>query len=341
MAKLIVCALLLLACASDAFIFQPGRFVLRGSPASRGSLAHRWPQTTRLRRPEQQSSSSLRMVVPDVGMVAAACILPPTFGLWRSEYTVSYGYGAAMFFSGFLFLLSGATPLGLAHALVVCLYGFRLNAFLLYRELTIERFQKLVEKIEDKANAKGDRLSRLPFILGCAFLYFCMAAPLFVTSQAGSSLAPMLFTGLAYVGFAFAAVGDLVKTAVKAKEGDDALVTSGPFALVRHPNYSGEMLLWTASLFAAIACAAIEGSLVTSAGWLLASVLGAIGINFVLVQATTGLEKRQAEKYGDPANPEYARYQEWVESSWKGVTFPPKPAASSAEGSESKPEASP
>jgi len=226
--------------------------------------------------------------------------------------------------SGLLFLLAGATPLGTAHALVLALYGFRLNAFLLYRELTIDRFKKFVEKIEDKANTKGGRLSRVPFILSCGFLYFCMAAPLFITAQAPPSEASLFLTALAWGGFGVAAMGDLIKTEVKGKEGEDTLVTSGPFSILRHPNYTGEMLLWTSSLLAAFSTAIATGTLIADSGWLAASVLGAIGINFVLIQATTGLEKRQKEKYGDPSNPENAKYKEWIKSSWKGITFPPK-----------------
>lgn len=262
--------------------------------------------------------------VPEVGAVVAASFLPATLGLWRSEYTVSYGYGAAMFFCGLLFFLSGPSLLGKAHALVLALYGFRLNAFLLYRELKIDRFKKFVEKIEDKANSRGGRLSRLPFILGCGFLYFCMAAPLFVTAQAEALPIAVTFIALAYEGFYVAAWGDLIKTRVKAKEGEDALVVSGPFALVRHPNYSGEMLLWTSSLMAAFLLSYVTGTLAANAVWLAFSVLGAIGINFVLVQATTGLEKRQKEKYGDPSHPEYEKYKKWVSISWKGITFPAK-----------------
>lgn len=134
---------------------------------------------------------------------------------------------------------AGATPLGTAHALVLALYGFRLNAFLLYRELTIDRFKKFVEKIEDKANTKGGRLSRVPFILSCGFLYFCMAAPLFITAQAPPSEASLFLTALAWGGFGVAAMGDLIKTEVKGKEGEDTLVTSGPFSILRHPNYTG------------------------------------------------------------------------------------------------------
>ena len=49
------------------------------------------------------------------------------------------------------------------------------------------------------------------------------------------------------------------------------------------------------------------------APYLLLSVMGAAGISFVLATATTGLEFRQKEKYGDTDE-----YQEWIKKSWVG-----------------------
>ena len=49
------------------------------------------------------------------------------------------------------------------------------------------------------------------------------------------------------------------------------------------------------------------------------SVLGCVGIVFVLAMAATGLEKRQKERYGSsPA------YQKWVKSTVSGPVLPPK-----------------
>ena len=45
--------------------------------------------------------------------------------------------------------------------------------------------------------------------------------------------------------------------------------------------------------------------------------MGALGLDFVLVQATGGLEKRQRETYGDSKT-----YQEWAETTWAGFETP-------------------
>jgi len=158
----------------------------------------------------------------------------------------------------------------------------------------------------------------LPFILGCSFLYAGMAAPLLLTATAGLS-GKLAFASVVamYVGLFVAAWGDLVKTWVKADKGGDHLVTSGPFALLRHPNYTGEVLLWTANVFTALAA----GNILNPArgGIFALSLLGLVGINFVLAQATTGLERRQSEKYG--ATDEY---KEWVKRTWSGPLLPGK-----------------
>ena len=52
---------------------------------------------------------------------------------------------------------------------------------------------------------------------------------------------------------------------------------------------------------------------------LLLACSGTMGILFVLLSATTNLEKKQMEKYGDSED-----YKLWVKSSWAGITLPVK-----------------
>lgn len=184
--------------------------------------------------------------LPTVGVLAGACTLPTLLGFWRTEYGVSYAYGGAMAACGMLALPAAtASPLARAHALALVVYGVRLNGFLLYRELAIPRFQKFRDKIEARSKAKGGRLKRAPFVLGCSFLYYCMAAPLLLTASAPTTgtVAKTLLSvevALMYLGLGVAAVGDLQKTLVKRVRGQDTLVTGGLFRWLRHPNYTGK-----------------------------------------------------------------------------------------------------
>ena len=258
------------------------------------------------------------VALPTLPVLAAACTVPTCLGFWKSEYGVSYAYGAATATVGALVLRAAPNRLAAAHALCVLCYGVRLNAFLLWRELNIPRFQKFRETIEERAKASGGRLKRTPFVLSCAFLYFCMTAPLLITS----SLAPpvtflplVLSVVLAWAGFAIAAYGDLYKSMAKAKLGDDVLVTTNIFRFLRHPNYTGEQILWSANLMSAVAatCYAWPTGLKSAAVWLLGSVVGWAGIMFVLAKATTSLEKKQAERYD--------AYSKWQGSSWGGISL--------------------
>lgn len=269
----------------------------------------------------------------DAPSLALACAVPSLLGLWKREYTVSYGYGGAMACAGALSIARGAasaSPLALAHALLYVAYGLRLSLFLLYRESRIPFFRQMRERIETLA-PKGSRFKRLPFCLSCAGLYFCMAAPLKLTEAVDcSSMAAALPVGLlifaGYVGLGVAALGDLQKTLAKAR-GED-LVTRGLFARLRHPNYTGEAVLWLASTLAALAAVAGGGQLpsLLTAGWAALSLVGCAGIQGVLAQATSSLERRQRDRYGHTAP-----YEEWQRRAWVGITLPAKPAAEAAD----------
>ena len=266
--------------------------------------------------PEVVAAASL----PSISSVALACLTPSLLGFYKSEYGVSYAYGGAISITAWMVLKRvPMTSIAGVHALALFVYGIRLNLFLLYRELSVPRFREFREKIEDRARNKGSRVARTPFVVGVAFLYACMAAPLFVTMT--TALTPFwsldggwklnaarVLVGMTCAGFVLAAVGDTTKTAVKSQKGADHLVVEGMYRFFRHPNYTGEFFGWTASALAAV--------VLGSASWLsLASLIGAVGIDFVLVQAATALERKQFEKYKASES-----YQKWIRRSWAGVT---------------------
>lgn len=263
------------------------------------------------------------LVLPSVQTLATTCVVPTLAGLYRREYGVSYAYGTAVAASAGLMLAAlreAALPwctIGSVHAWALILYGARLDLFLLYREVCLERFRKLRDRIEDRAPV-GSRLLRLPFILSCSALYGCLATPLWATASVilpfwsttggiQANLARLAVAGT-WWGFVLAAVGDVTKSWVKAREGEEQLVTGGVFRWFRHPNYTGEVIGWISS---ALAAASVGSS------WpvLVATCLGVAGIYSVLTMATANLEKKQAEAYG-----ELDEYQEWIRRSWVGFT---------------------
>lgn len=270
---------------------------------------------------------------PKLEVIALSCLLPSLLGYYKSEYGVSYAYGTATATVAYLVLrtlpsmaLLPPSTIAAVHATAVLFYGARLNLFLLYRELFVPRFRKMRERIEDRAKTRGNRISRTPFILFCAFLYGCMTAPLLVTQKL-FPVAPLYSSGdswakismlvalcVTWFGFGIAALGDLTKSIVKGNKGDDHLVTGGVYRFFRHPNYTGEVIGWTANCAAAFFAVLSAGaSWKKYAPYLVASVLGSTLISFVLGAATVNLESRQKEQYGKTQE-----YTEWVKSSWVG-----------------------
>jgi steroid 5-alpha reductase family enzyme len=265
-------------------------------------------------------------------------VLPASLGFYRSEFGVSYAYGLATALSGLSILrrFSGANTILPMHAMALIFYGTRLNFFLAVRTFLSARMRGFVDKVEDRAKARGNRLSRAPFLLSCGLLYYGLAAPLLFTSKltndvlSPSWVLPLMkaLVGIEWFGFGLAALGDFTKTYVKQTKGEDILVSSGIFSLLRHPNYTGEMIGWTANSLVGIVAFTLlakasttRAMLLPLAGTMAAQTLGWVGIIFVLLQATAGLEKRQKEQYGD--KPEYAS---WISSTWSGWVLPKHPS---------------
>jgi steroid 5-alpha reductase family enzyme len=327
---LILSLSLCLSVLDHGYAFQLPSFT---RPIQIRQCSHLLPATPALSSPISLSKSpSLTTTrLESVPTEIWTCVLPPLLlGLYKSEYGVSYAYGTATALSTYLLAKTLApTTLPYWHAAALIFYGVRLNVFLAVRTAMSKRMQEMVQTIEDRAIARGSRLSRLPFILSCGLLYYGLVAPVVATSQLAidsTSTVAKVFAGLVgmqWFGFATAALGDFTKTHVKSSQKEENfLVTSGIYSIVRHPNYTGEIIGWTAN-----AALGLMGAFLLRGKWsstqLVANVasnlVGWMGILFVLLRATSGLETRQGETYG-----EATKYKEWVQSTWSGWTMASK-----------------
>jgi len=292
-----------------------------GKPTSSLGTVHRHQQHKIMPTTASGTALSAAAALPALGQFAAAAFLPCSLGFWRTGYAVSYGFGGAMMASGLLQLfanLPGSAqvilPLHL-HAALYVFFGARLNLFLLHREIT---FPAEIHKMARRDASLSERLKRLPVITGCSVLYYCMtAAPMRVLALLNPPKGNALITGTLAVGFAgflLAGIGDWYKCKIKARDGKDTLVTTGPYRYLRHPNYTGDMIGWT-SVCLVLPLLSVMGNFRRMVPWLAASIFGWAGMVFAVMigEATVGLEKKHKEKYG--GTPEY---EEWIKRSWSG-----------------------
>lgn len=290
-------------------------------------------------------------------------------------FSYAYGFGTALSaFSIFrrvssTAVLSGPTPSVLMtyHACAIMFYGIRLNTFLFLRTRISDRQKQMIQRIEDRTtqreltSKKNKFVARTPILLSCGILYYCLTLPVLLTGKLGAIMSSVaegsssslllpgastlnlitavimkVLIGITWSGFLLAAFGDMTKSYVKyQQQNEEYLVTSGIFKYLRHPNYLGEMIGWSANTM----CGLIAGTTVlvhlAKAGGImysamtvsilapmLGSILGWIGIMFVLLNATTNLEKNQQERYcTNNNNNNSEKYRSWIQSSWKGLTF--------------------
>ena len=311
-------------------------------------------QTTSLKSalPQHSTSSSLKLATSPFASPATSpatsttrldavpielwtSMLPPTMGFIKSEWIVSYGYGFGVALSALSLLLKQPQQMSIAtvHAAALIFYGLRLNTFLFIRNRLSSTYREIGKKIDEKSKERfSTRIARTPFVVSCGLLYYGLYLPVLLTSKLVNDATAMqsanagvgigmnvikLLVGLQWFGYMVAAVGDLTKSYVKASEKNGKfLVTSGIFSVLRHPNYTGEILAWT--------CNSLSGTIAASyllrnkfsfkiLSYLGLSMVGWIGMSFVLLRATTGLEERQKNEYGNTDT-----YKEWIKKTWSG-----------------------
>ncbi len=194
-------------------------------------------------------------------------------------------------------LLSGARSVtALAVATLVTIWAARLGLFLfkrIHKDGKDGRF--------DKIKQSAPRFF-VAWTLQGLWVSLTLAAALVVTTTKSSgSLSPLVVIGAAVwlLGFTVEVVADRQKSAFR-RDHPNQFIDSGLWAWSRHPNYFGEIVLWSG--IAIIATASMAGW-----GW-----LGWVSPLFVTVLLTriSGiplLEKRADQRYGDDAA--YRRYK--------------------------------
>jgi steroid 5-alpha reductase family enzyme len=125
-----------------------------------------------------------------------------------------------------------------------------------------------------------------------------------ITSSRSVALGPVAFAGLVLwiAGFGIEVVADRQKSAFRARPANDGkFITTGLWAWSRHPNYFGEIVLWTG--VAVIAAPALDG-------WQYLTLVSPIFVTVLLtrVSGINLLEERADARWG--GDPEYESYKD-------------------------------
>ena len=244
----------------------------------------------------------------------------------RTSYAFTIGYGGAVaiisaaLISSFkvsLLFTKKISPSGhLVNASL--LYGIRLASYLAFRNLTVPSKAKAMKEMD-----KTPRVKRLILAFNVSMLYALMMTPVLYalrgneTALSGSlekcQLAGVVMT---YLGLAIETISDahkyMVKRSNNSEYGSTTFVgpTTGTFLLCRHPSYFGEVLFWFGLFVGGIATFGKS-----AAAWI-CSILGLLGITFVMTSASKRLDKKQFDNYG--GQDKYDTYRSKV----RGRIFP-------------------
>ena len=184
-------------------------------------------------------------------------------------------------------------------SLLVIIWSLRLSVFLYLR---IHRTGK--DGRFDKLKTSPIRFL-VPWTIQGLWVFLTMIVVIVINSKAGSASALGIWDGIGLsiwiLGFGIEAIADNQKTAFnKESSNQGKWIESGLWSYSRHPNYLGEILLWTGIAFFGISC--FTG--LERVAW-----ISPIFI-YLLLTKISGipiLDKRALEKWGD--DPEYQEYR--------------------------------
>ena len=184
-------------------------------------------------------------------------------------------------------------------SLLVVIWSLRLSGFLylrIHRTGQAGRFDKL----------KTSAIRFLvPWTIQGLWVFLTMIVVIVINSQSGSASELGIWDGIGLsmwiLGFGIETIADNQKTVFnKEPNNQGKWIDSGLWYYSRHPNYLGEILLWTGIAFFGISC--FTG--LERVAW-----ISPIFIYLLLtkISGTPILDKRALEKWGD--DPEYQKYR--------------------------------
>lgn len=229
-------------------------------------------------------------------------LIASSIGFKKYVYFISLGYGFSISAIGITLLLLFSKELTVGTVLLSALliiYGIRLSGYLALREIKSASYNKKMKK--EIKDGKGMSFTAKSAIwITSALLYACETAPVLfrLNNRKGTDAFAIIGLIIMVIGLSLETIADFQKNKAK-KINPNRFVDTGLFKLVRCPNYLGEMIFWTGVLFSGL------NVLNSFAAWLL-SLIGYIGIIYVMFGGARRLEMRQNRNYG--SDPEYQNY---------------------------------
>ena len=248
------------------------------------------------------SSAVLYCAVACIGIQWVAWI-PASIGKTERFYDLTGGltYLTVVGFS--LWAGSQSEPPSLRElivSLLVVIWSLRLSSFLYFR---IHRTGK--DGRFDQLKTSPIRFL-VPWTLQGLWVFLTMIVVIVINTQADTAPALGIWDGVGVsiwmLGFGIEAIADHQKTVFNTESKNKGKwIDSGLWSYARHPNYLGEILLWTGIAFFGISC--FTG--LERVAW-----VSPIFI-YLLLTKVSGipiLDKRGLEKWGD--DPEYQKYRD-------------------------------
>jgi len=222
----------------------------------------------------------------------------------QSDQLTDISYSLCFIAATLYFLLGyrSLTPGRLALALMVIIWGVRLGGFLFYR------IQKMGQ---DKRfdTFRGDPAGFLKFWLLQSLSICIIVLPVIFGLMADDLTVNVFALATWAVGWIIQSVADWQKLYFKSHNPGDHFISYGLYTYVRHPNYTGEILIWVSVLwYVAPALSGWQWMAVISPLWVIVLLTRISGIPLV--------ENLNRHKY--TGNDAYAKY---VARTWRLVPF--------------------
>lgn len=230
-----------------------------------------------------------------VCIMLITALIACAIGFYKYVYFMSVGYGFAVAAISVvsLVLFRGSLTAGtFLFGILMIAYGLRLSGFLLYREFRNRGYRnKVMKEVSGGSNELAIPI-KIVLWISVSILYVLQTSPFFFRLSAGAADNGALVAAcvISACGIVLETTADLQKSAQK-KVVPDMVATKGLYAIVRCPNYLGEILFWTGMFVGAF------GALKGIGEWIMA-ILGYALIFYVMVDSARRLEKKQNRNYG-------------------------------------------